>query len=92
MSTEKLSALELEHRLANAENKIVKLEYKLNKAITALLFYAEPSNWDKPNNDWMLFCKIDNSDCADYPHITRDVRETGGARARKTINELQDSK
>jgi len=44
-------------------------------------FYASPENWLN-GEDEMREDRIIRSDLADYPHITRDVRNTGGKLAR----------
>lgn len=52
----------------------------------ALRFYANPKNWTQSAGS-ILYDQIDEGDCADYPHITRDLRETGGKRARTCLKE-----
>lgn len=60
-----------------------KVSEQLESANEVILFYAEPENWSRRES---VFNEcIDRSDCADYPHVTRDVRMTGGKRARLYI-------
>jgi hypothetical protein len=68
------------------QNSVLILKTDYQKMIDALKFYAEPKNWEQ--GETMLYDTIDSDDCADYPHITRDVRETGGRAARQILQEM----
>lgn len=57
----------------------------------ALEFYAEPSSWRKYPNDMQADLIIE-SDVADYPHVTRDVRLTGGKLARAALSKAKGRK
>lgn len=66
-----------------------KVQAELNRKLSALLaeyeecveFYANPEHWCK--DECAEYNTIIDDDCADYPHVTRDVRTTGGKRARE---------
>ncbi len=68
------------------------LHYKdnLNISNTALEFYANTENWSR--RDTLFWESIDRSDCADYPHLTRDLKLTGGKRARKALETIKGIK
>lgn len=72
-------------------HQIVAMTKKNELAVKALEFYAEPKNWSQPENS-MLYDLVHQSDCADYPHITRDVRSTGGKLARATLLQIKEIK
>jgi chromosome segregation ATPase len=57
-----------------------KFEKQLEEANDCLAYYAEPENWTR--SDSIKYDVIEHDDCADYPHFTRDIRESGGKRAR----------
>lgn len=71
------------------------LKALLKKAEEVLAFYANPDNWTRRES---IFHEcIDRDDCKNYPHVTRDMRFTGGHRAREyfkqgEINESSDNK
>ena len=69
------------------DQAVKQLEQRLNEAEKVIAFYAEPEVWSR--DDTMLFDRINPSDCADYPHITRDVRETGGKLARQYMEKMK---
>jgi chromosome segregation ATPase len=72
-----------------AHDKITDLESRLKEAESVIEFYANPKKWYQPENDSMLYNTIEPSDCTDYPHITRDVRLTGGKIARQYMEEVE---
>lgn len=53
---------------------------RLKDAEEVIAFYADAENWSQGETTYYDTLTID--DCADYPHITRDVKWTGGKRAR----------
>lgn len=52
----------------------------------ALKFYSNPENWSRRES--FFWESIDRADCKNYPHITRDVRLTGGHKARSALYKL----
>lgn len=68
------------------------LAAKLKLATEAIEFYANTENWIKENMQTGMYGAIIDTDCADYLHITRDVRLTGGRLARQTLKQLKDEK
>jgi hypothetical protein len=51
-------------------------------------FYSSPDNWSR--RDTLFWESIDRNDCKDYLHITRDVRLTGGHRAREAAKKVEE--
>jgi hypothetical protein len=66
-----------------SELKTLKSELEAEKAVVD--FYADTENWTR--RETFFWENIERSDCADYPHITRDVKLTGGKLARQRIKE-----
>lgn len=64
------------------------LRRKLEGSLGVVNFYADPQSWSRYSD--LLYNSISVTDCADYPHFTRDVRLTGGAYARAFL-EKEDS-
>lgn len=64
----------------------IKLEAENKKLKTCVEFYANTENWSRRES--IFWESIDRSDCANYPHVTRDLRLTGGKLARLTLKEL----
>ena len=83
-----LAGAQFERGRVSAE--IQQLQAQCAELVKTLEWYARPSCWKQ--GDGMNYDVVDNSDCADYPHITRDVRLTGGYRARETLSKLKSGK
>ena len=72
----------------NQAEQIKKLKAREEKWKACVEFYGDKNNWSRRES--IFWESIDRADCADYPHITRDVRLTGGKLARQTLKELKE--
>ena len=62
---------------------------KLKVAVEALEFYGSAENWTRVDD--IQYDVIEHDDCCDYKHFTRDVRLTGGKRAREALKRVKDA-
>ncbi len=67
-----------------ADTKIASLQADEKVLKGALEFYGNPKNYAKGFS--MFYDVISMDDCADYPHVTRDVKSTGGKLARSVLS------
>ena len=79
--------METSFKIQRMESEIKQLEKKLAVATEALEFYGDVDNWTR--RDTYFWENIDRDDCADYPHFTRDVKLTGGKRARQALGKIK---